>query len=217
MEPFSIFAVMNPRVALLVCTLLFAHANASEIHPFVRGFFPVDVSVSKNSHEVSSSADYSTGFTVEVGAEFLTGMEYAPLYFGGGIGFMSAHRDDDIDVVPCTIPIWASFSLRSPKDYYNITPYVTLRAGWPMPATTTGAWWEAPSNFMVDASAGVFFSKSVGFEASYTFTSLKKSYEHKDLSYRFSYGKIGLALFMNFNISYERSYVPNTTPVPEDE
>ena len=47
--------------------------------------------------------------------------------------------------------------------------------------------------------------------------SLEKSYEHKDLSYRVSYGKLGLAFFMSFDISHERTYVPNTTPIPEDE
>lgn len=208
---------MKSRIALLACTLLFAHANASEIHPFVRGFFPIDVSVSKSFHEVSSSADYSTDFTAEAGAEYLTGMEFAPFYFGGGIGFMGAHWDGEIQVAPSTIPIWASLSLRSPKSYHDITPFVTLRAGWPMPATSIGAWWEAPANFMVDASVGIIFSQDVGFEASYTFTSLEKSYEHKDLSYRISYGKFGLAFFMNFNISHERTYVPNTTPIPEDE
>lgn len=208
---------MKNRAALLTCALFLAYADASEIHPFVRGFFPEDVNVSRNLDGVSSKTEYSTDFSAEVGAEFLADIVFSPLYFGGGIGFMSGQKDDELEVVSSTMPIWGSLSLRFPKSFKDITPYATLRAGWLMPVTSSGAWWDAPLNFMVDIGAGVHLTQDVGFEVSYTFTSLEKGYEDNDLYYRFSSGRFGVSCYLNFEVSRKRNYVPNESTTPEDE
>lgn len=208
---------MKSRATLLTCALLFLHANASEIHPFVRGFFPADVNVSRDLDGSDSKTAYSTDFTLEFGAEFLTEIEFSPLYFGGGIGFMSAQKNDELDVTPSSFPIWGALSLRSPKSFKDVAPYGTLRAGWPLPVTTNGAWWEKPLNFMVDMGLGFHFAQSAGIELSYTFTSIKKSYEERDLSYRLSSGRFGVSCYWNFEITRKHKYVPNEGTSSEDE
>jgi len=214
---FSIFANMKKNAALLTCVLLLTYANASEIHPFVRGFFPADVSVSRDLGGVSSNTEYGTDFTAEAGAEFLAEMEFAPFFFGGGIGFMGAQKDGELELTPSSFPIWGAFSLRSPKSFRDIAPYATLRAGWLMPVSSSGAWWEEPLNFMVDMGVGVHLAQGVGFELSYTFTNFEKSFEGKDLSYRVSSGRFGASCYLNFEISHKRNYVPNEGTTPEDE
>ena len=214
---FSIFACMKFRAPLLTCALFLVNANASEIHPFLRGFLPADVDVSRVLDGGSSETTYSTGFTAEIGAEFLADKESVPFYFGGGIGFMRGQRKDKLKVTPHSFPIWGALSLRSPKTFKDIAPYGTLRAGWLMPATTSSAWWEKPKNFMVDAGVGIHYAQSVGFEFSYTFTSFEKSFEEKDLSYRFSSGRFGASCYWNFEITRKHNYVPNEGTTPEDE
>ena len=208
---------MKTRAALLTCALFLAHASASEIHPFVRGFFPTDVNVSRALDGGSSKTEYSTGFTAEVGAEFLAEKESAPFYFGGGIGFMSGQKNDKLKVTPHTFPIWGALSLRSPISVKDIAPYGTLRAGWLMPITTSSAWWEKPKNFMIDAGVGFHYAQGIGLEFSYTFTSIEKSFEEKDLSYRFSSGRFGVSCYWNFEVTRRHKYVPNEGTTPEDE
>ena len=208
---------MKTRTTLLICALFLVQANASEIHPFVRGFFPADVNVSRNLDEASSKTEYSTDFTAEVGAEFLTEIEPTSFYFGGGIGFMSSQKNDELELTPSTFPIWGALSLRSPKSFKDIAPYGTLRAGWLMPATTSSDWWEKPKNFMIDMGIGFHFAQGVGFEFSYTYTSIEKSFEEKDLSYRFSSGRFGASCYLNFEITRKHNYVPNEGTTPEDE
>ena len=127
---------MKIRATLLTCALFLVNANSSEIHPFLRGFLPADVNVSRVLDGGNSKTEYSTGFTGEVGAEFLAEKESSPFYFGGGIGFMNAQRKDKLKLTPSTIPIWGALSLRSTKSFKDIAPYGTLRAGWLLPATT---------------------------------------------------------------------------------
>ena len=208
---------MKNRAALLTCALFLAHADASELHPFVRGFFPADVSVSRDIGGVSSKTDYDTDFTAEAGAEFLAETEFSPFYFGGGIGLMGSQKDGELEVVPTPMPIWGSLSLRFPKSFREAFPFATLRVGWLMPITSSDAWWEAPLNFLVDVGAGVHLSQNVGFEVSYTFTSLEKSFEDNDLSYRFSSGRFGVSCYLNFEVTHKRNYVPNSGTTPEDE
>lgn len=208
---------MKIRATLLTCALFLVNANASEIHPFLRGFLPADVNVSRVLDGGNSKTEYSTGFTGEVGAEFLAEKESSPFYFGGGIGFMNAQRKDKLKLTPSTIPIWGALSLRSTKSFKDIAPYGTLRAGWLLPVTTASAWWEKPKNFMVDAGVGFHYAPGVGLEFSYTFTSLEKSFEKKDLSYRFSSGRFGASCYWSFEITHKHNYVPNEGTTPEDE
>lgn len=190
---------------------------ASELHPFIRGFGPVSTTVDREVLGASEQSSYATGFTFNAGAEFLAGTTFSPFYFGAGAGLMSAMKDHDLEIAPWSVPIWGSISLRSSKSYENLVPFVTARGGWMMPLSTSGAWWNSPKNFIVDASIGAIYQKTVGIELSYTFTSLEKSYESSGVSYSVKSGRFGLACFWNFELTHSQEFVPNEEFHPEDE
>lgn len=211
--------------ALLTFSLLSAQVFASEIHPFIRGFGPVGTTVEKEVSGASSQIRYDMGITYNVGAEFLMGTDFSPFYFGGGVGVLSAQKSvqansqkgENFEIVPWTIPAWASVSWRASNSYENFVPYATLRGGWAMPLSIKSAWWNSPANFVFDAALGAIHQTGIGFEISYTYTSLKKSYEKSDVSYRVNSGRFGLAVLMNFELTHTQEYVPNEEVVPEAE
>lgn len=208
---------MKPCLPLLALSLLCAQGIASEIHPFIRGYAPISASVTREFNGASSQSTYGTGILFGAGAEFLAGMDFAPFYFGGGGGLTSATTSHDLEIAPAIAPIWATLSLRATESYNDFVPYVAMRAGWAIPLTTSSSWWKAPANFVIDAGVGATSLKGVGFEFSYTYTSLEKSFSPKNLDYRISSGRFGLTCFLNFELSHTQAYVPNEEIHPEEE
>ncbi|MCQ2049487.1 MAG: hypothetical protein MJZ22_00525 [Candidatus Saccharibacteria bacterium] len=208
---------MKRTVLLSTFSLLCGQAIASEIHPFIRGYAPTSASVTREFNGASSQSTYGTGITFGAGAEFLAGMDFAPIYFGGGVGFSSAATSHGLEIAPAIAPIWATLSLRATESYNEFVPYVTMRAGWAMPLSTSSSWWKAPANFVVEAGVGATSLKGVGFEFSYTYTSLEKSFSPKNLDYRISSGRFGLTCFMSFELTHAKAYVPNEEVRPEEE
>ncbi len=190
---------------------------ASEIHPFVSGFGPTNTTVDREVRGASEQSSYATDFTFKAGAEFLAGTEFAPFYFGGGVGLVNAQKSQDLEITPWGAPIWASLSLRSSKSFDNCLPFVTMRGGWVLPLSTAGAWWNAPKNYMVDAVVGVIYQKSIGIEIGLAHAGFKKSFKNRDVSYRFSSNRFGITFFMNFELTHTQDFVPNEEFHPEDE
>lgn len=208
---------MKREILISAFSLLCSQSMASELHPFIRGFGPVSTTVDREVLGASEQSSYATGFTFNAGAEFLAGTTFSPFYFGAGAGLMSAMKDHDLEIAPWSAPIWASLSLRSSKSFDNCIPFVTMRGGWVLPLSTAGAWWNSPKNFIVDASIGAIYQKTLGIELSYTFTSLEKSYESSGVSYSVKSGRFGIACFWNFELTHTQEFVPNEEFHPEDE
>lgn len=166
---------MSRKISLLVFSLLCMQGVASEIQPFVRGFVPASLTVNSEIRGVSKEIDYSTSFLYNGGAEFLEGTAFSPFYFGGGVGVMGPQNDSSLKITPWSAPIWASLSLRAPKGFNEVAPFVTLRAGWVMPLSTAASWWDSPTNYIVDAAIGIMYQRQFGIEASLTHLSLKKA------------------------------------------
>lgn len=191
----------------LALSLVFAaiSGNAAEIQVFFAMQMPTDVEIKKNEKEIELENEYHSGLVLGGGVEYLMSAEFGPFQYGGGLGFMSSQQDtDDGELAPCALPLWGALSLIGKKDTWLAYPYVGTRIGWLLPLTTDGNWWEKPLNYMISANLGVKFPFHAGLEINYTYVSMEKSYDSRDLTFRTYSGRFGVAITGQFDISWDR-------------
>ena len=131
--------------------------------------------------------------------------EFAPIRYGIGLGFKSSQKDGDNTITPAFLPIWGNVSFGFyGKDWFAV-PYAAVRAGTMGALTGEGSWWERPFNFFVVAGIGAIFPYNIGFEVNFDYSSVHKSFEHRDTKFRISSGRIGLQLSIGFDLTHEKT------------
>lgn len=185
-------------------------SSAMELRGHIGVLAPTNTTLQKNVSGVAEEKEYDTDLSVEVNVELLFATKFAPFQFGAGVGYLGKEKTDKLTLAPSSLPVWASIVLKSPREFMEITPFIEARAGWPLPLTTEGAWWEKPLNFLTKFTIGAAFPGNVGVTFDYTYTSFTKSYEYKNLTYKTSARHFGASVFVNFDIVHEQPYTPNT-------
>lgn len=189
-------------LALGICT----SANAMELRPLAQFDFFADATINKRIESVKEEKTWETAPVFIVGTELLFTAEFAPIRYGIGLGFKSSQKDGDNTITPAFLPIWGSISFGFyGKDWFAV-PYAAVRAGTMGALTGEGSWWERPFNFFVVAGIGAIFPYNIGFEVNFDYSSVHKSFEHRDTKFRISSGRIGLQLSIGFELTHERIY-----------
>ena len=189
-------------LALGICT----SANAMELRPLAQFDFFADVTINKRIESVKEEKTWETDPVFIVGTELLFTAEFAPIRYGVGLGFKSSQKDGSNTITPAFLPIWGNVSFGFyGKDWFAV-PYAVVRAGTMGALTGEGSWWERPFNFFVVAGIGAIFPYNIGFEVNFDYSSVHKSFEHRDTKFRISSGSIGLQLSIGFELTHERIY-----------
>ncbi|MCQ2101684.1 MAG: hypothetical protein MJY98_00470 [Fibrobacter sp.] len=212
------FTVIN-KICFFVLTVLLSNIfiHAVELRPLISFQTPAELEVQEQSKDVGVEYNYDTDFLMSFGAEFIFAAEFAPFKYGLGTGYLMSQNEGGKEVVPGGIPLWGLMSVGIANDDWFAEPYFDLRAGWVMPASTEGSWWEKPANFYVTAGLGAILPLKIGVEAFFSYTSMVKSFDHKDLQYRASSARFGLMLSMGFNLTHDRVYAPRDSKIEESE
>ena len=191
---------------LLTGLCFFGFSNSMDLKQFGQFFLPADVTIAKDSKSVSSETEWETTFVVEAGVEALFSSEFLPMRSGLGLGFRTSQRDDDARATPASMPVWGVLSFgRIDRDVF-FSPYISLRGGYLMPLTGDDHWWDSPANFFVNCGVGSVLPKGLTVEASIDYSSMLKSYDGGDLTYRVSSFRFGILLGMNIEIFHSRIY-----------
>ena len=189
-------------LALGICT----SANAMELRPLAQFDFFADATINKRIESVKEEKTWETDPVFIVGTELLFTAEFAPIRYGIGLGFKSSQKDGDNTITPAFLPIWGSISFGFYGKAWFAVPYAAVRAGTMGALTGEGSWWERPFNFFVVAGIGAIFPYNIGFEVNFDYSSVHKSFEHRDTKFRISSGRIGLQLSIGFELTHERIY-----------
>lgn len=198
---------------LLTIAGLAIRSTASELQAFTSFFIPSDVTIQKEQNNVKQSNDFSSDHVLAGGIEILILSEFTPFMYGVGIGFIGSLKKDDNELLPASVPLWLSASLIHQDENWFASPYLGVRVGCPLPATTNGNWWESPLNLLASVNLGLRFPFSAGIEFSYTYVTMKKSYRDKHLYFRAHSARFGISVTAQFNISKDRTFTPNLEPV----
>ena len=200
-----LFSKKNLAAALLAFGIC-ASASAMELRPLAQFDFPADVTIKKRIESVKEEKEWETDPVFIIGTELLFTAEFAPIRYGLGLGYKSSQKDGRKTVTPAFLPIWGNFSFGLyGKDWFAV-PYAVVRAGTMGALTGEGSWWERPFNFFVVAGIGAIFPYNIGFEVNFDYSSVHKSFEHRDTKFRISSGRIGLQLSIGFELTHERIY-----------
>lgn len=191
---------------LLSGLCFFGLSHSLDVKPFGQFFLPADVTIAKDSKSVSSETEWETTFVVEAGLEALFSSEFLPMRSGVGLGFRTSQRDDDARATPASMPVWGVLSFgRIDRDVF-FSPYISLRGGYLMPLTGDDHWWDSPVNFFVNCGVGSVLPKGFTVEASIDYSSMLKSYDGGDLTYRVSGFRFGILFGMNIEVFHSRVY-----------
>lgn len=195
--------------ALLLSLCIFASANAVEFRPLVQFDFSTSicpkVNVRKQIKDVKEEQEYDSDFLIIGGAELLFSAEFAPIHYGFGLGFKSEQKQDRSTITPAFLPIWGSFSFGFyHKENWSLIPYTVVRAGPMLAMTGKGSWWESPFHFFIDAGVGLNLPYNFGVEVNYGYSSVQKSFEHKDTKIRIASGRLGIQLSIGLQLTRDR-------------
>lgn len=185
---------------------LAAISFSMELRPFVQGFLPSDITVSKEQKGVNSEVDYATDYVLEGGVELLFDAEFNPMRYGLGVGYRTALKDDDHEAAPATIPVWAKFAFGRINVDAIASPYMSFRGGTLAPVTKNGNWWELPLNWFAGIGVGSVFPLGIGLEIYADYTSLLKSYEDKNLEIRINSAHVGAQISVGIELVRDRIY-----------
>jgi hypothetical protein len=151
-----------------------------EIRPLAQFDFFADVTVNKRIESVKEEKTWDSNPVFIVGTELLFTAEFAPIRYGIGLGFKSRQKKGSHTITPAFLPIWGNVSFGFyGKDWFAV-PYAAVRAGTMGALTGEGSWWERPFNFFVVAGIGAIFPYNIGFEVNFDYSSVHKSFEHRD-------------------------------------
>lgn len=198
-------AILFAISATGICTSV----NAMELRPLAQFEFPADVTINKRIESVKEEKEWETDPVFIIGTELLFSAEFAPIRYGVGLAFKSSQKDGSNTITPAFLPIWGNISFGLYKKDWFAVPYATVRIGTMGALTGEGSWWERPFNFFIDAGIGAIFPYNIGFEVNFDFSSVYKSFEHRDTKIRISSGRIGLQLSIGFELTHERIYNAN--------
>ncbi|MBO7412337.1 MAG: hypothetical protein J6U20_01560 [Fibrobacter sp.] len=185
---------------------LFGFSHSFDLKPFTQFYFPADVTVSKDSMDVSSEQDWEADFVIEAGVEALFSAEFSPMRYGFGMGFRSAQQSDGTDATPPSIPLWVVLSFGRIQRESIFSPYLSLRGGYLTPVSTDANWWERPINYFANCGIGVVFPLGITLETSVDYSSMQKSFVDDDVKFRVSSFRIGIMLAMNIEVSRDKVY-----------
>lgn len=191
---------------VLTSLCLFGFSHSFDLKPFAQFYFPTDITVSKDSMDVSAEQEWESNFVIEAGIEALSSAEFNPMRYGLGIGFRSAQQSDGVEAAPPSIPIWMVLSFGRIMRESIISPYLSVRGGYLAPISTEGSWWERPLNYFANCGVGVVLPLGITLEASVDYSSMQKSYVDDDVKYRVSSLRIGVMLAMNIVVSHDKMY-----------
>lgn len=191
---------------LLTGLCLLGYSNSMDVKPFGQFFLPADVTIAKDSKSVSSETEWETTFVIEAGVEALFSSEFLPMRSGLGLGFRTPQRDDDARATPASMPVWGVLSFGRIDRDVIFSPYISLRGGYLMPLTGNDHWWDSPVNFFANCGVGGVLPKGFTVEASIDYSSMLKSYDGGDLTYRVSAFRFGILFGMNIEIFHSRIY-----------
>lgn len=196
----------NFLTALFFCLGICVTSNAMQIRPLAQFDFPADVTTNKRVESVKEEKEWNSSPVFIGGAEMLFTAEFAPIRYGLGIGFKSPQKKGNSTITPAFLPIWGNFSFGFYNKDWKAIPYAVVRAGTMGALTGAGSWWERPYNFFVVAGIGTLLPYNIGFEVNFDYSSVYKSFEHRDTKFRISSGRIGLQLSIGFELAHERIY-----------
>lgn len=204
---------------ILICLVgIVGNVSALEIRPFIGGYGPSESSIVARNKGVKSIRDWDSEHQFIAGAEMNFSAEFLPIRYGFGLGYKSTLKEENTEIIPASIPVWGSFALGRINTDNFFSPYFIGRAGFLPLVTSEGCWWELPINFFMAGGAGVILPMSIGLEVYYEYSSVLKSYEYNDVSFRVSTGKLGVRLSIGFEVSHDKVYSPhNRTTVKDPE
>lgn len=191
---------------VLVSLCLFGFAHSFDLKPFAQFYFPADITVSRDSMDVSSEQDWESDFIIEAGVEALFSAEFSPMRYGMGMGFRLAQQSDGTEATPPSIPLWAVLSFGRIKRESFVSPYLSVRGGYLAPVSVEASWWERPLNYFANCGVGVVFPLGFTLEASVDYSSMQKSFVDDDVKFRVSSFRIGIMLAMNIEVSRDKVY-----------
>lgn len=199
---------MNVKVKSIAIGVLglIGIASSMELRPFVQGFLPSDITVSKDQGAVKSEVDYSADYVLEGGMELLFDAEYNPMRYGIGIGYRTPLKDGDHQAAPATIPVWAKFAFGRINVDAIASPYMSFRGGGMAPVTKDGNWWELPLNWFAGIGVGSVFPLGIGLEVYADYMSLLKSYKDNDLEIRINSAHVGAQISVGIELVRDRIY-----------
>lgn len=190
----------------MVSLCLFGFAHSFDLKPFAQFYFPADITVSRDSMDVSSEQDWESDFIIEAGVEALFSAEFSSMRYGMGMGFRLAQQSDGTEATPPSIPLWAVLSFGRIKRESFVSPYLSVRGGYLAPVSVDASWWERPLNYFANCGVGVVFPLGFTLEASVDYSSMQKSFVDDDVKFRVSSFRIGIMLAMNIEVSRDKVY-----------
>lgn len=192
---------------LLLILGICGSASAMELRPLAQFDFSTDVTIDKHVYSVTEENEQNSDPVFIIGTELLFSAEFTPIRYGFGLGFKSPQKNSDNSLTPAFLPIWGTFSYGAyHKDEWFAIPYAVIRAGTMAPLSVRGCWWERPFNFFFDAGIGALLPYDIGFEVNYGFSSVLKSFEHRETKLRYTSGRLGLQLSIGFELLHERKF-----------
>lgn len=196
----------NKKFFLLVGLCLFGFSHSFDLKPFAQFYFPAEVTVSRDSMDISAEQEWDADFVIEAGIEALFSAEFTPMRYGAGIGFRSAQQSDGSEAAPPSIPLWAVLSFGRISRESFVSPYLSLRGGYLAPLTVDGNWWERPLNYFANCGVGVVLPMGFTVEANVDYSSMQKSFSDDEVKFRVSSFRIGISLGMNIEVSRDKVY-----------
>jgi hypothetical protein len=192
-------------LSIFLCTTV----NAVELRPLAQFDFSSIVTIKKRVKDVKEEKEWDSDPVYIAGLEFIYSAEFSPIHYGFGLGFKSPQKESSHGITPAFIPIWGNFSFGTYHKDWFARPYVVVRAGTMAALTGAGSWWELPLHFFVDAGAGFILPYNIGLEVNYDYSTVQKSFEHRNTKFRISSGRLGLQLSIGFQLTHERKYSSN--------